>query len=171
MHLKPDADSFTCDYCRSVYFPEKDDDGVRVLGQPCAEICPVCNVALVHAAIGKVRIEYCARCHGMLIPMEIFEALVEELRSVGRTAVGQPAADRGDLRRKMDCPRCRGRMDSHYYAGAGNVIISSCENCSLNWLDRGQLMHIVRAPDGGAQEPVFETALGNDDPTGTARWN
>jgi Zn-finger nucleic acid-binding protein len=171
MHLKPDADSFTCDYCRNVFLPEKDDDGVRVLGEPCAEICSVCNVALVHAAIGNIRIQYCGKCHGMAIPMGAFEALIEELRSVGRGAVEQPAPDPGDLHRKVDCPHCRDRMDAHYYAGPGNVIISSCERCSLNWLDRGQLMHIVRAPDGGEREPVFETALGDDDPTGTARWN
>jgi Zn-finger nucleic acid-binding protein len=49
--------------------------------------------------------------------------------------------------------------------------LQNCERCSLNWLDRGQLMHIVRAHDGGEREPVFETALGDDDPTGTASWN
>ena len=38
-------------------------------------------------------------------------------------------------------------MDAHFYAGPGNVVIDSCEECSLIWLDRGELMHIVHAPD------------------------
>jgi Zn-finger nucleic acid-binding protein len=38
-------------------------------------------------------------------------------------------------------------MDTHPYGGPGNVIIDTCENCSLNWLDYGELQHIVRAPD------------------------
>lgn len=171
MHLKPDMDSFKCDYCQNVFFPEKGDDGVRVLGEPCAETCPICNAALVHAAIAKIRIEYCTQCHGMLIPMEIFQTLIDELRSVGGGSVEQPRADAGDLHRKIGCPRCHRGMDTHFYAGPGNVILASCEPCSLNWLDRGELMHIVRAPDEGKPDAVFETALGDDDTTGSADWN
>jgi Zn-finger nucleic acid-binding protein len=170
MHLKPGANSFVCEYCRSAYFPEKDDDGVRVLDEPTGEICPGCSVALMPAAIAKVRIEYCTRCHGMLIPMGALEGLVEELRGAGRNPVEQPAADTGDLRRRLDCPHCRRRMDVHFYSGPGNVILGSCENCALNWLDRGALARIIQAPDEQKPESVFETALGDDDTTGSARW-
>jgi Zn-finger nucleic acid-binding protein len=38
-------------------------------------------------------------------------------------------------------------MDTHYYGGSGNVIIDDCSRCELNWLDSGELTHIVRAPD------------------------
>jgi len=38
-------------------------------------------------------------------------------------------------------------MDTHYYAGPGNVIIDDCSQCFLNWLDHGELMRVVRAPD------------------------
>jgi Zn-finger nucleic acid-binding protein len=38
-------------------------------------------------------------------------------------------------------------MDAHFYAGPGNVVIDSCEDCCLIWLDRGKLMRIVHAPD------------------------
>ena len=44
-------------------------------------------------------------------------------------------------------------MDAHYYAGPGNVIVDSCEDCCLIWLDRGELMRIAHAPD--------ETAVGD----------
>ena len=38
-------------------------------------------------------------------------------------------------------------MDTHYYAGPGNIVIDDCASCELNWLDAGELMAIVRAPD------------------------
>jgi hypothetical protein len=38
-------------------------------------------------------------------------------------------------------------MDAHFYAGPGHVIIDSCENCCLIWLDGGELMRIVQAPE------------------------
>src|ERR1017187_384337 len=90
MRLKPDMESFRCDYCQSVYFPEKNDDGVRVLDEPSGQNCPLCNIPLVHAAIAKVRIIYCTGCHGMLVSMPVFEVLVEELQADagGRASTG-----------------------------------------------------------------------------------
>ena len=43
-------------------------------------------------------------------------------------------------------------MDAHYYAGPGNVVLDSCEDCGLIWLDRGELAHIAHAPDRFAAE-------------------
>ena len=79
-----------------------------------------------------------------------------------------PPADGSDLRRKIDCPQCRHRMDTHFYAGPGNVVIDSCENCSLIWLDRGELMHIVRAPGMYAEKASFGgSSTFDDDDAGT----
>ena len=159
MRLKPDEDSYKCDYCHSVYLPEKDDDGVRVLGDPTGESCPICTVPLVHAAIAKIRILYCTQCHCMLIPMPALQALIDELQAVqSGGALPQPPADAHDLDRKINCPQCHRRMDTHLYAGPGNVVVDSCEDCSLIWLDRGELMHIVRAPDEHESETWDDTA-------------
>ncbi|MGD0732723.1 MAG: zf-TFIIB domain-containing protein [Terracidiphilus sp.] len=147
MRLKPDEDSLTCDYCRSVYFPEKNDDGVRVLGEVSDQACPLCKIPLTQAAIVKMRILYCTGCRGMLISMPTFEGIVEEMRAIGGGMVVQPVADKGDLQRRVDCPHCHKRMDTHFYAGPGNVVVDSCSDCSLIWLDRGELMHIAHAPD------------------------
>jgi Zn-finger nucleic acid-binding protein len=47
-------------------------------------------------------------------------------------------------------------MDTHYYAGPGNVIVDSCDTCSLLWLDRGELTRIAHAPDGdGVEESTW----------------
>jgi hypothetical protein len=69
MRLKPDMESYKCDYCQNVYFPEKNDDGVRVLGDPCDQDCPICNVPLVRAVLAKCPIIYCKKCGGMMVAM------------------------------------------------------------------------------------------------------
>jgi Zn-finger nucleic acid-binding protein len=147
MRLKPDMESYKCDYCQSTYFPEKNEDGVRVLGDPCDQDCPLCNVPLVHAVLAKVPIIYCTGCKGILISMEAFEVLIEELRAEQGAGAAPAAPDKEDLRRTINCPQCHRRMDAHFYAGPGNAVIDSCEECCLIWLDRGVLMRIVHAPD------------------------
>jgi Zn-finger nucleic acid-binding protein len=81
MQLKPSMDNFKCEYCQSVYFPDKNDDGVRVLADQTDESiqnCPVCSNPLKLAAIDRFRILYCSTCHGMLIPMGEFQALIDD---------------------------------------------------------------------------------------------
>lgn len=147
MRLKPDMESFKCEYCQSVYIPDKGDDGVRVLGEPSGQDCPICSAGLMHATLSNIRIRYCTKCRGMLVPMEILQSLVQDLQAENRAGTIQPAADAADLSRKINCPQCRHRMDAHFYGGPGNVVIDSCENCSIIWLDGGELMRIVRAPE------------------------
>ena len=80
--------------------------------------------------------------------MEVFLGIIKDLRSRRETSVDaarQP--DWHDLDRRINCPQCHQTMDTHPYGGGGNVIIDDCENCSLNWLDYGELDKIVRAPD------------------------
>jgi Zn-finger nucleic acid-binding protein len=150
MRFKPDMESFQCDYCKSVSVPEKNDDGVRVADEPSGQDCPLCNVPLVHAFLAKIPIIYCTGCRGMLISMPALEPLIEEVRASGGVAVTEAAAaasGKEDLRRTIDCPQCHHRMDAHFYGGPGNVVVDSCEDCSLIWLDRGELTHIAHAAD------------------------
>jgi Zn-finger nucleic acid-binding protein len=156
MRLKPDMESYKCDYCLSIYFPEKNEDGVRVLDEQSGQDCPVCKLPLMHAVLGKVRIIYCTGCKGMLIPMPAMEGLVEQLRGAHGTEASQAAPDSEDLRRKINCPVCHRPMDAHFYAGPGNVVIDSCEDCSLIWMDRGELMRIAHAPDVPAKSVSAE---------------
>jgi Zn-finger nucleic acid-binding protein len=145
MQLKADMESFKCAFCQSVYFPEKNDDGVRVLDEQAGEDCPLCKLPLVHAVLANLRIVYCSGCHGMLVPMQALEGLVEQLRPSQGSGAGPAAPDAEDLHRAVNCPQCHHPMDAHFYAGPGNVVIDSCEDCCLIWLDRGKLMHIVQA--------------------------
>jgi Zn-finger nucleic acid-binding protein len=148
MRLKPDVDSFVCDFCESIYIPEPNADGVRVLDESALLACPVCRASLVHAAIAGRRILYCGACRGMLIGMDLFVGLIQDLRSSRDTpAATLPPPDRKDLQRRIHCPQCGKVMDTHPYGGPGNVIIDDCESCVVNWLDYGELQRIVRAPE------------------------
>ena len=148
LHLEEGRESLTCDYCKGVSQPEKNDDGVRVFDQPSELLCPICQVPLLHAAIDRQRILYCPHCHGNLIPMAVFVILVDSLRARRGGAVEiAPPPNPHELDRRIACPQCGGRMDTHCYAGGGNVVMDDCSRCELNWLDSGELMSIARAPD------------------------
>jgi|SRR5579862_7707167 len=148
MRLREEAEYLTCDYCGSIQIPDPNPDGVRVLGVPAEESCPVCEVKLTHATVAGHRIRYCQKCHGMLIVMDLFRLIVQDLRARRESSVADPhRPDARDLDRRIHCPQCRGQMDAHPYMGPGNVIIDSCESCGLAWLDYGELDRIVRAPD------------------------
>jgi len=148
MRLEEDQDSFHCEYCKNIFFPEKNEEGVRVLGEPSGLNCPVCSTGLVHAAIGGGRILYCTGCRGMLIRMDIFPGLIQAAQAHREgPAIIPHRPDPNGLRRHIKCPQCHASMNTHFYAGPGNIIIDSCSDCYLDWLDDGELMRIVRAPD------------------------
>jgi len=84
------------------------------------------------------------------MPMNMLPSLIDALRAASDKAPAvQTPPDHSDLKRTLPCPQCHRRMDTHFYAGPGNVIVDSCGDCFLIWLDRGELMRIVHAPDEG----------------------
>lgn len=147
--IRPDTEGLQCSFCHTVFFPGQDDERVEVTA-PSSDselACPVCFQPLVDAALANTSILYCTQCHGLLMRMEAVTGLIAELRaSIDHDAV-QASADRDDLKRVIQCPRCNRRMDAHRYAGPGNVVIDSCDNCSLVWFDRGEVARIAHAPD------------------------
>ncbi|MGD0669710.1 MAG: zf-TFIIB domain-containing protein [Bryobacteraceae bacterium] len=147
-----DLENLACEYCKNIYYPEKNDEGVRVLDEDTEEACPICAIPLMHAILAREQIRYCTRCRGMLIPMETFLVLLQELKAEapGQRVSHAPAPR--ELDRHINCPRCHQRMDTHYYCGQGNVVIDDCSRCFLNWLDHGELIRIVQAPDRSSSE-------------------
>jgi Zn-finger nucleic acid-binding protein len=148
MRLLEDDECMTCEYCKTLQIPTKNKDGVGLLGEASNLSCPVCAVPLDKAVIDHRRILYCTSCGGSLIPMSTFVSVIDDLRSQQGGAFENPRTpDPQRLRRRILCPQCKQAMDTHYYGGGGNVIIDDCSRCELNWLDSGELTHIVRAPD------------------------
>ena len=140
-------DHLACDCCRSLYFPEPNDDGVRILGELSSQCCPVCRTPLMLAALSGERLLYCQTCRGMLLPMETFVELVETLRARHHGPPSPPRPiDAADLERPASCPQCGARMDTHIYGGPGNIVIDNCPACRLNWLDFPELARIESAP-------------------------
>jgi Zn-finger nucleic acid-binding protein len=147
MRLEADKECLVCDYCGNIHYPESNAEGIRVFDEPSKLNCPVCTILLVHAAAGGERILYCNRCHGTLISMGVFMGIVQDMRSRRDTAGSAHPINWKDLDRRLNCPQCGHKMDTHAYGGGGSVVIDDCENCGINWLDYGELDRIVRAPD------------------------
>jgi Zn-finger nucleic acid-binding protein len=162
LRLEGDLEDLACEYCKNIYYPEKNDEGVRVLSEDAEEACPICAIPLMHAIVARERIRYCTRCRGMLIPMETFLALIQEMKAEAPGPGIPHAPDPHELNRHINCPKCHQRMDTHYYCGPGNVVIDDCSRCFLNWLDHGELIRIALAPD---HSPIEEP-----DPERVAAW-
>jgi Zn-finger nucleic acid-binding protein len=143
--MRAERDTLKCDYCGNVVVPETDTSGVRVLAEsPGREECPVCNVILMQASLGFEPLLYCAKCHGMLIAMMEFQSLMDAARTASGPVATFPA-DPHELDRVIQCPHCHRAMESHFYAGGGNVVMDTCETCCLHWLDHGELARIAKA--------------------------
>ena len=110
--------------------------------------CLVCSSPLRAARLEGYPLLWCARCSGMLIRMDLFSAVVDAVRYREQRAIPVvlPRRQTPDQRR-LTCPECARPMRAHIYAGPGNVVIDTCEQCRLNWLDGGELRRIAIAPD------------------------
>jgi Zn-finger nucleic acid-binding protein len=146
-----------CDYCGTEAVPPIGEDGVQVL--VTTEFpCPACASTLSQGRLGGINMLYCASCHGMLITMDDFMPVVETLRTYrsGPSSV-LPRPEDGKSGTARSCPHCGGPMENHAYGGGGNVFIDTCEACSVNWLDKGELQRIVAAPDHAAYAPLYSS--------------
>ena len=147
---------FHCPQCAAFHFPEETGDGVNVVGEPVGAACPVCRVPLQSALIDEETVCYCDKCRGFLTPIPTFSRIVERRRSRhGPNEQRSDPFDPAELRRELHCPDCNGRMDTHPYSGGGNAVVDACEECSLIWLDAGELAIIERyIPHHHHIEPV-----------------
>ena len=83
----------------------------------------------------------------MLIAMMEFQSLIDAARTASAPIPALPA-DVHELDRRIDCPHCHHPMETHFYAGSGNVVMDTCEPCCLHWLDHDELARIAQAnPD------------------------
>ena len=150
MRLVPGRNYFVCDYCTTFGFPEQSKDGVSitVMGDVSDLNCPVCNKNLVPAAVTGREVLYCSQCRGVLAANADFGNIVAELRaSYERDDERKPQPiNPRELQRHLKCPRCERDFDTHPYYGPGNVVIDTCSECALIWLDHGELEVIRRAP-------------------------
>ena len=149
---------FFCRYCGSFHFPESaNDQGVKVLADAAGPVpCPACSKGLATATLdGAHAIHYCRNCRGLLLARGSFGDVIRMRRAWATGPPVDPAPVRQDeLKRVASCPSCRNRMATYPYYGPGNVVIDTCDECNVVWLDFGELKQIVDAPgqDRGGRE-------------------
>lgn len=147
MKLLLNRQHFYCEYCTSLYFPEKNEDGIRILKESSKINCPLCKVSMVYGFIDKTQILSCLNCGGMLVDQEIFLIVIDYLRANSdKPPINPPAVDLSELDRQLVCPNCSRKMSTHLYAGPGNLVVDNCVHCSLIWLDNKEFDRIIRAP-------------------------
>jgi Zn-finger nucleic acid-binding protein len=161
MELSAARGYFFCRYCGSFHFPESvGDDGIRIVGKTGPALsCCVCKAPLEAAVLdGGFAVSYCRNCRGVLMPRPTFATVIARRRAWTTDPPGPPVPlNRKELERRVICPACRTEMATHPYYGPGNVVIDTCGQCELLWVDFGELKQIVAAPgrDRGTREQVL----------------
>ena len=155
LRMATDNGSLRCDYCHSVVMAQGGETGMQFVDEAAELTCPNCAVALWSVMLAGLRLHACKQCHGMLVEMGEFEALIEAMRVKHPDTMIPMQPDAADLKQKVACPKCHRGMDTHIYLGGGHAVMSSCEQCELHWLDGGMLMQIVRAPHEEETAPSF----------------
>jgi Zn-finger nucleic acid-binding protein len=153
MRVATGGATLRCDYCKSVVAANADASGICFLDETFNALpCPVCNLPLSNAIVAGVALCACRQCNGLFVSMGLFESLLDALRAAVTEPQIPAPPDPGDLKRRLNCPRCRKPLDMHFYLGGGGSVIGGCENCSSNWLDGGVLLRIARAPHAAESE-------------------
>lgn len=155
MRLASGNASLRCQFCNTMMALTPDDAGVQWLEEAPDLQCPTCSVSLWNAVLARVPLHACKNCHGFLVAMNALAPLVDVVCAARPGSETPDPADPADLNRRINCPRCHQRMDSDFYAGGGNAVVSGCERDELNWLDGGALTRIARAPRAGDAEAEY----------------
>jgi Zn-finger nucleic acid-binding protein len=147
-------DSRFCTACGVEFRAQPIPDEAEELG------CVRCGTPLELRRVGDVSVRECAQCHGLWIPGDRFDRLVEraveawekapaalEVRAPRRTG-GNPATERVEYRK---CPECRRVMDRRNYRRTSGVIIDRCHDHGT-WLDADELERIAGFIKSGGLE-------------------
>ncbi|MCA9036899.1 MAG: zf-TFIIB domain-containing protein [Planctomycetaceae bacterium] len=144
---------FTCRFCTSLVFSTDHPlakDRITPTGQMLESRCPCCSVPLATGALDDQPAAFCEECCGVLMSRPQFATALRQRRA-RRTNLDSelaPPIDTRQYERRIHCPNCRRKMDVHPYYGPGNVVIDSCCDCNLVWLDHGEMSRIERAAGG-----------------------
>lgn len=120
---------------------------IKFTDSPAKVACPRCGIEMVFGELLNTKVVACVQCHGMMIQMATFGAMVEYLRQNydGPENKSQPI-DPTELETVVQCPACWKKMDVYPYCGPGNIVIDSCASCHLLWLDGNELVQVIRGP-------------------------
>ena len=115
LRMAADNGSLRCDYCHAVVMAQGDETGMQFVEEAADLTCPNCAVSLWATMLVGLRLHACKQCHGMLVEMGEFEALIDAMRVKHPDTMIPMQADAADLNRKVACPKCHKGMDTHFY--------------------------------------------------------
>ena len=140
-----------CAHCGVEFRPQAVPSEAKALS------CPVCHAPLTMQGIGAIPIRECARCAGLWVPGEHFDALVRRtmegaranptrgLTAVARDQVITP--DRAVLYR--NCPECAEPMHRKNFGRRSGIIVDWCRQHGT-WLDAEELERVAEFVLSGA---------------------
>jgi Zn-finger nucleic acid-binding protein len=163
MQLHLEKQHFYCEYCTSRYFPDENEDGLRILDENSDISCPVCKIELIYGFIGNTQLYFCKSCRGMLVDQDAFLEVINYVREKSsQPPIKPPPVDFSELDRDLNCPTCNRHMSTHLYGGPGNLVVDNCSHCLHLWLDNNEFTRIIRSPgrerrfkDAGQEEDLF----------------
>ena len=140
-----------CHSCNTYDFPtemNQSDEPIVATGKKTNFNCPRCSVKLEVGKMGsQVEVCFCENCRGYVVDNATFGSLAKALRDQYTGVDDNPKPiDPNQLDETQNCPACFQKMEAHPYYGPGSVVIDSCIDCKLAWLDHGELGRIIRAP-------------------------
>jgi Zn-finger nucleic acid-binding protein len=138
-----------CNACGSFWFPtpiEQSEDGIVPQNRKTPFGCPRCDTELEVGKIANTEVCFCPTCRGFVIDSESLGGLINARRSTYSGPDDKPTpADFRELEVNGHCPACLKKMEAHHYCGPGNIILDTCMQCKLAWLDHGEISKITRA--------------------------
>lgn len=148
-----------CRFCDSlIQLEEVSVDRILPAGTGPDSGCPACARPLQTGLIEGCRVLYCESCFGVLLRNADFATIVRE--RAAQRADAEPAEPRPidptAFERHLNCPSCSKTMDVHPYYGPGNIVVDTCADCGLIWLDHGELTRVERTSCGRSRSPVRE---------------
>ncbi|MGQ0720987.1 MAG: zf-TFIIB domain-containing protein [Candidatus Eiseniibacteriota bacterium] len=153
-YARNSRESRFCTACGVEFRPQPLPEPAKELG------CVRCGTPMLPRQIAGVLVRECSDCHGLWIPGDRFDRLVEraveswekapeslEVRAPRRTG-GNPATERIRYRK---CPECTQTMDRRNWRRTSGVIIDRCHEHGT-WLDADELERIAGFIKSGGLE-------------------
>jgi Zn-finger nucleic acid-binding protein len=142
---------------------------LEVPGEGAELSCPVCAIPLKVRPIGGLPVFECGGCHGLWVPEDRFDQLVQKaieaqksLPSNGLAMAGHTKAYaiEGDVHYRQ-CPVCHTPMYRKNFGRRSGVIVDWCGEHGT-WLDADELEHIARFIMAGGLKKASAGASGVD---------
>jgi Zn-finger nucleic acid-binding protein len=124
--------------------------------------CPACDKDLISHEFGELKsISYCSECEGLWFSAESLTAFAEYFNYTAERIPQQFHALPATEKKPEDrwCPACEHERMEH--SPFHHFFIDRCPQCKGIWLDRGEVISIIRDHAGEAEfrEPTIQEEL------------